>query len=132
MARILIADDDTELRTLVQRTLVVAGHEVRGAQDGHEALALLQAGLVDVAIVDIYMPGKDGIETIMDLHRQHPGIKIIAVTGSAAQTGKAVLAMAARLGAHLVMTKPFTVEELHAAVARVLEAPAVPSPPKPV
>jgi DNA-binding response OmpR family regulator len=40
--------------------------------------------------------------------------------------------MAARLGAHLVMAKPFTVEELHAAVARVLEAPAVPSPPKPV
>jgi CheY-like chemotaxis protein len=132
MARILIADDDTELRTLVQRTLAAAGHHVQGARDGHEALALLQAGLVDVAIVDIYMPGKDGIETIMDLHRHHPGIKIIAITGSAPPTGRAVLAMAARLGAHLAMVKPFTVEELHAAVARVLEAPAVPPPPKPV
>jgi CheY-like chemotaxis protein len=130
MARILIADDDPDLRALIQRALTAVGHEVQAAQDGIEALALLRAGPVDVAIVDIYMPGKDGIETIMDLHRRHPGIKVIAITGSAPQTGKAMLAMAQRLGAHLAMAKPFTVEELLAAVSGVLAGPAErPEPP---
>jgi CheY-like chemotaxis protein len=130
MARILIADDDPDLRALIQRALTAVGHEVQAAQDGIEALALLRAGPVDVAIVDIYMPGKDGIETIMDLHRRHPGIKVIAITGSAPQTGKAMLAMAQRLGAHLAMAKPFTVEELLAAVSGVLDGWAEkPGPP---
>jgi len=130
MARILIADDDPDLLALIQRALTAVGHEVQGAQDGNEALALLRAGPVDVAIVDIYMPGKDGIETIMDLHRRHSGIKIIAITGSAPQTGKAMLAMAQRLGAHLAMAKPFTVEELLNGVAKVLAGPAeLPGPP---
>lgn len=124
MARILIADDDLDLRTMIQRALAAVGHDVQGAQDGNEALALLRAGPVDVAVVDIYMPGKDGIETIMDLHRRHPGIKVIAITGSAPQTGKAMLAMAKRLGAHLALAKPFTVEELIAAVTDVLSGPA--------
>lgn len=130
MARILIADDDPDLRSMIQRALTAVGHEVQGARDGNEALALLRAGLVDVAIVDIYMPGKDGIETIMDLHRRHPGIKVIAITGSAPQTGRAMLAMAQRLGAHLAMAKPFTVEELLAAVSGVLDGRAEkPGPP---
>lgn len=130
MARILIADDDPDLLALIQRALTSAGHAALAARDGKEALEIVRAGPVDAAIVDIYMPVKDGIETIMDLHRRHPGIRIIAITGSAPQTGKAMLAMAQRLGAHLALAKPFTVEELLNAVAKVLAGPAeLPGPP---
>ncbi len=124
MARILIADDDAELLPLIQRALMTAGHEALVACDGNQALELVRAGPVDAAILDIYMPEKDGIETIMDLHRQHPGIKIIAITGSAPQTGKAMLAMARRLGAHRAMAKPFTADELLEAVGEVLAGPS--------
>lgn len=124
MARVLIADDEEDIRSLLHRALTLAGHEAWVAKDGIEALAGLREAPVDVAVVDIYMPGKDGIETIMDIRRRHPDIKIIAITGSAPQTGKPILAMAQKLGAHLTLAKPFTVEELLAAMKRVLPDPA--------
>lgn len=130
MARVLIADDEADVRTLLQRTLELAGHEVRVARDGNQALAALREGPVDVAVVDIYMPGKDGIETIMDIRRRHPDTKIIAITGSEPTTGKAMLHMARKLGAHLALAKPFTLEELLAAMLQVLgSSPALEPPP---
>jgi len=120
MARILIADDEQDVRTLLERALTIAGHEAQVAKDGNEALALLRTTPMDVAVVDLYMPGKDGIETIMDIRRRHPDVKIIAITGSEPPTGKAMLHMARKLGAHQVLAKPFTAEELLAALLAVL------------
>lgn len=128
MARILIADDEEDLRALLSRALAVAGHEVQAAKDGNEALAVLRTLKVDLAIVDLYMPSKDGIETIMDIRRRYPDIKIIAITGSVPKTGAPILAMAQKLGAHLTLAKPFSVEELMTAVKQVL-APRAPTTP---
>lgn len=126
MARILIADDEPDVRALLERALTIAGHEVRAVVDGNEALACLREAPVDVAVVDLYMPGKDGIETIMDIRRRHPDIKIIAITGSEPPTGKAMLRMASKLGAHRALAKPFTAEELLATVVAVLEGQPAP------
>lgn len=126
MARVLIADDEADVRALLQRALTMAGHEARVAADGNAALAALREAPADVAVVDIYMPGKDGIETIMDIRRRHPDTKIIAITGSAPQTGGPILTMARKLGAHLTMAKPFSAEELIAAVQGLLPEPSEP------
>ncbi|MEQ2007601.1 MAG: response regulator [Limisphaerales bacterium] len=123
MARILIADDEEDVRTLLRRALTIAGHEVQVAKDGNEALAILRTATVDVAVVDLYMPGKDGIETILDVRRRYADIKIIAITGSAPKTGPPVLAMAQKLGAHLTLAKPFSVEELMTALKQVHPQP---------
>ncbi len=119
MSRILIADDDDELRQLLQSVLTVAGHEVRQTRDGLEALAILQAEPMDVAILDIYMPVMDGIETIIAARRRFPKVKLIAITGNAPKTGGSILSMAEKLGAHLILAKPFTVEQILEAVARL-------------
>ena len=113
----------------MQRALTITGHEVQVAKDGNEALAVLRTAPVDVAVVDLYMPGKDGIETIMDIRRRYPGIKIIAITGSVPKTGTPILAMAQKLGAHLTLPKPFSVEELMTAVKQVWPDPAPPAAP---
>ena len=123
MARILIADDEQDFRFLMQRALALAGHEVRVAKDGIEAMTSLHAAPADVAVVDLFMPVKDGIETILDIRRRYPDLKIIAITGSIPKTGVSVLVMAQKLGAHLTLAKPFTVEELLAAVSLVWPAP---------
>ena len=123
MARILIADDEQDFCFLMQRALALAGHEVRVARDGNEAMTSLRAASADVAVVDLFMPGKDGIETILDIRRRYPDLKIIAITGSMPKTGASVLVMAQKLGAQLTLAKPFSVEELLAAVNLVLPAP---------
>jgi CheY-like chemotaxis protein len=129
MARVLIADDEQEFCFVAERALIAAGHTVRIARDGNEALACLREAAVDVAVVDIYMPVKDGIETIVDIHQRHPGIKIIAITGSMSQVGLPMLNVAKKLGAHLALAKPFTVEELIAAVQTVLGVQPTPAAP---
>jgi DNA-binding response OmpR family regulator len=130
MARILIVDDEEDVRTLLCRALAIAGHEAVTAKEGNEAMARLRESPVDLAIVDLYMPGKDGIETIMDMRRRYPAIKIIAMTGSAPTTGTPVLAMAHRLGAHRTLPKPFSVEELLAGILALLgEPPSAEKPP---
>lgn len=120
MARILIADDEEDFSLLLKRALAAAGHESRVAKDGNVALAALKAAPVDLAIVDIYMPGKDGIETIQEIRRQFPSVKIIAITGSLAKTSSSLLVMAQKLGAHQALSKPFSVEQILAVVDGLL------------
>ncbi len=104
----------------MQRMMTTAGHDVRVALDGNEALAQLKVAPAEVAIVDLFMPGKDGIETIQEIRRRHPTTKIIAISGGSPMTGASVLAVAGKLGAHMTMSKPFTGDEILRAVKNVL------------
>src|SRR5687767_1549944 len=81
MARILVIDDDRDVRTLVLYELEAAGHEVRAASDGAQGMALQRALAADVVVTDIFMPEKEGIETICDLNAEFPQVKIIAISG---------------------------------------------------
>ncbi len=122
MAQILIVDDEQEFRFLLQRMLGLFGHEVREVADGEAAVACLRTFPAQVAIVDLFMPGKEGIETIMEIRRQHPDLKVIAISGGVPATGTTFLSLAQKLGAHWTLNKPFSADELLAVLSHFLES----------
>ena len=120
MARILVIDDESAIRSLVRRLLERAGHTVLEAADGQAGLRQLQPQPVDLVLTDIYMPGEDGIATIRRLRREWPQIKIITMSGGS-QTGPADLnENAAAMGAARTLSKPFDADDLLKAVQSVL------------
>jgi two-component system, chemotaxis family, chemotaxis protein CheY len=102
------------------RDLVADGHRVLAATNGKEGLELWSAHSPDLVIIDIFMPVKEGLETIQELRRKRPDVKIIAISG--APTGVLVLNMAKELGAQEVLHKPFLPDEISSAVAKLLVA----------
>ena len=118
MARILVIDDAAEIRTLLEATLQSAGHEVVLAADGREGLRQYRAQPADLVITDLYMPIQDGLETIIQLRKEFPTVRIIAMCGKS--TAMPMLSAAQRLGAVAVLQKPFLPDELLAEVAKVL------------
>lgn len=83
MARILVIDDEPGLREYVRAVLEKEGHTVEEARDGNEALAICEREPVDLALVDLIMPKKDGVRTIEEMRRLHPRTSIVVVTGAA-------------------------------------------------
>src|SRR2546427_2121307 len=81
MARLLIIDDDVTLRQALTKHLEHAGHEVRQAADGDAGIRAYERHAADVVIVDIFMPGQGGLQTIGRLRREWPAVKIVAMSG---------------------------------------------------
>lgn len=117
---ILIIDDDQALRDSLRRTLRREGYTVLEAAEGGEGLKVVKSHPVDVVLVDLFMPGKEGLETIGELRRSHPGIKIIAMSGGGEKGHMDVLKAAKLMGAWRVLAKPFTREELIDTVEQLL------------
>src|ERR1700733_8764660 len=86
--RILIVDDDYALRRVLHTTLFTAGFDVAEAATGEEALALARVVRYDVVLLDLRMPGKNGIETCRELRRQFPRLAILIITVSDAEDEK--------------------------------------------
>jgi CheY-like chemotaxis protein len=122
MADILIIDDDEALRRAMRRILERAGHQVREAEDGARGLALYREQEADVVVTDLIMPEKEGIETIIELRESYPGVKILAMSGGGAVGPDGPLTDARFLGADASLPKPFSVEDLQDAIARLLLA----------
>ncbi len=120
MARILVIDDDAELRALAGLNLKDAGYQVLLAADGNEGLKLFREQPADLVITDIYMPNREGLETIRDMRQRSPKVGIIAISGRA--TAGTMLGIARKLGADEVLQKPFAMQELLSAVDKVLAA----------
>ena len=120
MGKILLVDDDDNLREIIGRFLRQADHVVTMAANGNEALRLVGDGVFDLVITDLVMPGKEGIETIMELRRKLPALKIIAMSGGGHFAPECYLAIARNLGVARTLAKPFSGEDLLAAVACVL------------
>lgn len=116
--RILVVDDDRELRETISEILVDAGFDVSAAGSGEEALAILQGQSYDLMLLDMIMPGLGGQEILPLLKRQAPRARVIMITAFAT-VDNAVAAM--RRGADDYLTKPFKVDELLTAVRRSLE-----------
>ena len=81
MKRILVVDDEDEIRMMLRQILEMEGYEVSDAANGRMAVNLFRNDPTDLIITDIIMPEKDGIETITELRRDYPDVKIIAITG---------------------------------------------------
>jgi CheY-like chemotaxis protein len=121
MADILLVDDEEQLRELLTFVLENAGHIVRKAADGNEALESYRNDPADVVVTDIVMPNKEGTETILELRRNYPGIKIIAMSGGGRNNPQDYLKLAKTFGANMTLAKPFTNQEFLDAVRTVLE-----------
>lgn len=117
---ILVIDDDESLRNSVRRTLKKMSYMVLEAAEGRQGLTVLKTQTVDLILLDIFMPDKEGLETLTELHRSYPGIKVIVMSGGGAKGGLDVLKIARMLGAQRTLAKPFTQEELIEAVKQLL------------
>ncbi|HZJ71286.1 MAG TPA: response regulator, partial [Planctomycetota bacterium] len=116
--RVLVIDDDSEVRRVVQELLESAGFQVMSAPDGEQGLALLEGSMADAVLCDIFMPNKEGIETCTELRRRYPALRVVAMSGASGATG--YLRAAEKLGAVASLRKPFTGQELVAVVQGAL------------
>ncbi len=96
------------------------GHEVVNASNGKEGIKLFRENGADLIITDIVMPEKEGLETIMELRKGYPDVKIIAISGGGRVDPESYLTMAEKMGASRTLTKPFEREELLEAVRELL------------
>jgi DNA-binding response OmpR family regulator len=117
--RVLFIDDDAELVMFASRVLREAGYDVLVGGNGNVALATVEVEPVDLVITDLVMREREGLETIMRLRKSHPRLPVIAISGA---FGGHFLKSAAALGARAALAKPFSGEELLAAVRSVLES----------
>jgi CheY-like chemotaxis protein len=126
VAKILIVDDDPAVRATIRLLLERAGHSVVVAGDGRKGLAMFEAGDVDLLLLDIFMPGMDGIETMRSVHQRQPQLPIVVISGNPifSESGKApdFLTMAVKLGAVSSLQKPFKPAALLDVVTIGLEA----------
>ena len=104
MADIIVIDDDPRYRRLIAQALTGAGHEVRQAGDGAEGLAMCLQRTPEMVITDIVMPGMEGIETILQLARQRPGVAVLAISGAEPALGLFARRHRARRGRLAVQT----------------------------
>src|SRR5215204_397552 len=108
-AKVLIIDDEESIRNVLQRTLTAVGFEVIAAETGEEGTNVFRRERVDVVVVDMILPKKDGVETIMDIRRGFPQAKFIAMCG---ENNAERLALAEKVGAQRRLAKPFTRQQL--------------------
>ena len=123
MARILIADDEEAIRSLIARALRQDGHEVMTATDGAHALDVLgrEGGAFELLLSDIRMPVMDGIALAHAAARAHPSVTILLMTGYADQRERA---HGLDVLIHDVISKPFSLGAMRRAVNDALTAPA--------
>ena len=117
-SRILVAEDEANLRLVLQKELQRQGHEVRVAPDGEAALRLLEESNVDVLLCDINMPRMDGLELLRRVHQRPNPPEVIMLTGHAT-VETAIEAM--KLGAYDYLSKPYHINELDTLVTRAAE-----------
>ena len=115
---ILIIDDDNDFRGMLAKMLRAEGFEVIQASDGDKGIKLLSEQVADLIIVDMIMPQKSGIDTIVDIKEIYPGGRFIAVSGGGRFTSEIDFDIAKKLGA-LTLNKPFQREELLNAIKEV-------------
>jgi two-component system cell cycle response regulator CpdR len=123
MARILLADDEESMRTLIARALAEDGHQVVATADGVEALDQLakDGGRFDLLLTDVKMPVMDGIALALAAARDHPNLVILLMTGYADQRERAH-GLDALI--HDVIAKPFSNQEIRSVVGEALAAKA--------
>lgn len=121
MPKILIVEDDEQLREMLKQALEREDYEVVDSNNGEEAIRLLKQSSVDLLITDIIMPQKDGTRLIMEIRRDFPDLQIIAISGGARHIDpQNPLHIAKKLGAQFTFTKPFKISEFLEAIRKLV------------
>ena len=116
MAVILVVDDENHMRRVIRRFLEEKGHDVLEAVNGLEALSAVKGHTVDVAVVDLIMPGMDGLEFLQWMQRDFPGTQTVVISAV-----DEIIDLAEREPNVLrTFRKPFALSQLAAAIEQVL------------
>ena len=120
MARILVIEDEIQLREMLQEMLERAGHDVMATPNGEAGVTCYRQEGANVVVTDIEMPRKNGFQVIQELRCDFPDIKIIAISGGGSRDKLDSLSHAEMLGAQRTLRKPFHMQHLLDAVAELL------------
>lgn len=120
MKRILVIDDDWQMREMMHQALERAGYDVMDAANGKIGMNIQRQEPVDLVITDLIMPEKEGIETIRELRRDFPGLKIIAISGGGRAGADGYLSVAKTIGADRTLSKPFDLKQILDTVGELL------------
>lgn len=121
MQQVLVVEDDHALNEHVCEMLTDAGYRVSNAFTGEDGLRIFRKIRPDYVLLDVFMPGKDGLETLLEIRREFPEAKIIVTSGKQHLLGGQSLKMAEKIGADSILPKPFTGKELLAQLGRLAE-----------
>lgn len=114
---ILIVDDEKDIRAILKKVLVEAGYAVQEAENGEAAIALLASAKFDLILLDLKMPGMDGLETLAEIRRRDKNIPVIIVSGYISFN---TLLRSTELGISDYIAKPFEINDLRAKLQKVL------------
>ncbi len=121
MARILVIDDNDEFRTVFREMLEKGGYEVVEASNGDAGIALYRQAPTDIVITDIVMPGKEGVETMVELRREFPNVKLIAMSGGGFEDPQTYLEGAKLIGGAVrTFAKPFSMDAMFKAIKEII------------
>ena len=120
---LLVIDDEKHIRTEIVDYLVRQGFTVTGVEHGAEGLKVLESTEVDLVITDVLMPEKEGIETIIEMRKLRPNLRILAISGGGRMSNFMPLDMARKFGANATLTKPFKLTDLLAPINAVMNEP---------
>ncbi|HYG24531.1 MAG TPA: response regulator [Verrucomicrobiae bacterium] len=119
--RVLVVDDDDAVRMSLRWMLKESDYSVFDAADGVQALKHLEQQQTDVVVLDLLMPNKDGIETLGEIKRRWPAVKVISISGGSFYSHPEInLSMSLQLGAVCALEKPFSPEVFETAVNNAL------------
>lgn len=122
MAKILVVDDELSIRVMLTHMLEQDGHEVIVAEDGEQGIILYHENLPDLVISDLVMPNKNGIDMILELKKEYPELRMLAISGGGGITGAFDYLPTAKLvGANNILKKPFGINDLRTALNDVLD-----------
>lgn len=122
MNKILLIDDDNHFREMFAELLKREKYEVIETNDGRNAINLFDLHKPDLVITDIIMPDKEGIETILDLKKENPNAKIIAISGGGRTNAMDNLRSAKLLGANETFAKPFNNKEILQSISNLINS----------
>jgi DNA-binding NtrC family response regulator len=118
MESLLIVDDDINLCTVLKEELTEVGYDAEYVNSGEEVLSYLSNNPVDLILLDLKMPGKDGFDVLRDLQDNRLNIKVIVLTAYA-DVKSAI--ESARMGASDFISKPYDFDELLITIRKVLQ-----------
>ncbi len=122
MARILIIEDDDDFRNMLSYALNDAGYEVVEAPNGKKGTDVYNSEQIDLVVTDIFMPEKEGVETVIELVETNPDVKIIAISGGGSQHSVDYLDQMKYFGVKKTFEKPFEMEEFLASIAELIQS----------
>lgn len=123
MRRILVVEDDEAMCKHLRDVLVYFGYEVRLAFNGNLGLDALKNWMADLVILDVFMPQKDGFETLLEIRRDYPKMKVLVISGKEHLIYGKSIKFAERLGADRTLVKPFTTRELEGCIEAMTPKP---------